>query len=111
MDDGEVERVEAFHRRKMRGADAALDHAPFAIDEFEFGETQQKADMIEPLARGLCGEYDDLSRALWIAVLTKFVCCFRDSGKGARSLLKEKKVYAFAWLEQDGDVRQVASMT
>ena len=40
------------------------------------------------------GEYDDLSRALWIAVLTKFVCCFGDSGKGARSLLKEKKVYA-----------------
>jgi hypothetical protein len=37
------------------------------------------------------GEYDDLSRALWIAVLTKFVCCFRDSGKGARSLLKKKK--------------------
>jgi hypothetical protein len=37
-------------------ADAALDHAPFAIDEFEFGETQQKADMIEPLARGLCGD-------------------------------------------------------
>lgn len=89
------------------------------------------------------GEYDDLSRSLWIAVLTKFVCCFRDSGKGARSLLKEKNVYApnskalqdfewilalrnkhivhdensyygaaaFAWLEQDGDVRQVASMT
>ena len=39
---GEVERVETFHRRKMRGADAALDHAPFAIDEFEFGETSRK---------------------------------------------------------------------
>jgi hypothetical protein len=49
-DGGEVERVETFHRRKMRGADAALDHAPFAIDEF--GETQQEADMIEPL----CGD-------------------------------------------------------
>ena len=34
----------------MRGADAALDHAPFAIDEFEFGETQQEADMIETFA-------------------------------------------------------------
>ena len=90
----------------------------------------------------LGGEYDDLSWALWIAVLTKFVCCFRDSGKGARSLLKEKKVYAsnpkalqdfewilalrnkhivhdentyygavaFAWLEQNGDVHEVAAM-
>ena len=34
----------------MRGADAALDHTPFAIDEFEFGETQQEADMIETFA-------------------------------------------------------------
>src|ERR1700688_1918410 len=53
---GEVERVETFHRRKMRGADAALDHAPFAIDEFEFGETQQEADMIETFACRLCGD-------------------------------------------------------
>src|SRR3977135_2193134 len=53
---GEVERVETFHRRKMRGADAAFDHAPFAIDEFELGEAQKEADMIEPLARGLCGD-------------------------------------------------------
>ena len=48
---GEVERVETFHRRKMRGADAALDHAPFAIDEFEFGEAQEEADMIERPSR------------------------------------------------------------
>src|ERR1700730_17523431 len=54
---GEVERVETFHRRKMRGADAALDHAPFAIDEFEFGETQQEADIIETLARRLRGDF------------------------------------------------------
>src|ERR1700735_910849 len=54
---GEVERVEIFHRRKMRGADAALDHAPFAIDEFEFGETQQEADMIETLACRLRGDF------------------------------------------------------
>ena len=30
-----------------------LDHAPFAIDEFELGETQKEADMIETFARGL----------------------------------------------------------
>ena len=29
---------------------------PFAIDEFELGEAQKEADMIEPLARGLCGD-------------------------------------------------------
>src|ERR1700732_5087523 len=52
----EVERVETLHRGKAGGADAALDHAPFAIDEFEFGEAQKEADMIEPLARGLCGD-------------------------------------------------------
>jgi hypothetical protein len=48
---GKVERVETFHRRKMRGADAPLDHAPFAIDEFEVGETQQEADMIKTFWR------------------------------------------------------------
>jgi len=53
----EVERVETLHRGKVGGADAALDHAPFAIDEFELGEAQQEADMIEPLARGLCGDF------------------------------------------------------
>lgn len=89
----------------------------------------------------LVGEYDDLSRALWIAVLTKFISCFRSSE--ARGLLKESQVYgsspkalqafdwtlilrnkhivhdvnsyygaaAFAWLEQDGNVRQVGVMT
>src|SRR5580704_10313500 len=40
----EVERVETLHRGKAGGVDAALDHAPFAIDEFE------------PLARGRCGD-------------------------------------------------------
>ena len=88
-------------------------------------------------------ENDDLARALWMAVLIKFVSCFRDSGQGARILLKENKVYAanakalrdfewilalrnkhiahdensyygasaFAWLEQNGDVRGVGAMT
>ena len=52
----EVERVETLHRGKAGGADAAFDHAPFAIDEFELGEAQKEADMIEPLAGGLCGD-------------------------------------------------------
>src|SRR3977135_972391 len=47
----EVERVETLHCGKAGGADAALDHAPFAIDEFELGEAQKEADMIEPPSR------------------------------------------------------------
>jgi hypothetical protein len=46
-DGGEVECVETLHRRKTRGADAALDHAPFTIDEFKLGKAQAEADMIE----------------------------------------------------------------
>src|SRR4029450_2974542 len=53
---GEVESVETLHRREAGGADAALDHAPFTIDEFEFGEAQEEADMIETLAAGFSGE-------------------------------------------------------
>jgi hypothetical protein len=41
----------------MRGADAPLDHAPFAIDEFELGETQKEADMIKTFAPGLRGDF------------------------------------------------------
>jgi hypothetical protein len=41
----------------MRGADAPLDHAPFAIDEFELGETQKEADMIKTFARCLSGDF------------------------------------------------------
>jgi hypothetical protein len=56
-DGGEVECVETFHRRKMSGADAPLNHASFAIDEFELGEAQQIARMIEGLARRLGGDF------------------------------------------------------
>jgi hypothetical protein len=42
---------------EMRGADAPLDHAPFAIDEFELGETQKEADMIKTFAPGLRGDF------------------------------------------------------
>src|SRR6202051_4202587 len=53
----EVERVETLHRGKAGGADAALDHAPFAIDEFELGEAQKIAGMIEPLTGGFRGNF------------------------------------------------------
>jgi hypothetical protein len=85
-------------------------------------------------------EYNDLSIALWIAVVTKFISCFQYSA--AREKLDRSEVYgsdpkaladfklvsalrdkhivhdenshygaeAFAWLEQDGDVRLVGPM-
>src|SRR3982074_3403105 len=53
----EVERIETLHRGKAGGADAALDHASFAIDEFELGETQKIAGMIEPLTGGFRGHF------------------------------------------------------
>ena len=62
---GEVECVEALHRRETGGADAALDHAPFAIDEFEFDETQQKADMVETFTRRLGGDFLVFPQDCW----------------------------------------------
>jgi hypothetical protein len=85
-------------------------------------------------------EYSDVSLALWIAVLTKFMSCFQHSK--ARPRLDPQKVYgtnptamqdfellmalrnkhvvhdenshynaaAFAWLETNGDVREVGPM-
>jgi hypothetical protein len=85
-------------------------------------------------------EYSDVSLALWIAVVTKFMSCFRDTQ--ARRGLKSQKVYrgnptamqdfellmdlrnkhvvhdenslynaaAFPWLEPNGDVRGVGAM-
>src|SRR5262245_31510828 len=44
-DGGEVECVKTFYRRKASGTNAAPDHAPFTINEFEFGVAQEKADM------------------------------------------------------------------
>jgi hypothetical protein len=45
----EVEPVEAFHRREPCFPDAALDHSPFPVDQFEFGQTQQIAQMVDAL--------------------------------------------------------------
>jgi hypothetical protein len=85
-------------------------------------------------------DYNDVSLALWIAVLTKFMSCFQSSK--ARARLDPRNVYgsnptalqhfelllalrnkhivhdenshyeaaAFAWLEPSGDVRQVGPM-
>ncbi len=41
-------RVERLYRREARLADAALDHAPFAIDELQLDQAHQIARVIEP---------------------------------------------------------------
>jgi hypothetical protein len=112
--------------------------ADLSLHQFDMGFCER---LLKEHGPKFVGDYDDLSRALWIAVLTKFVSCFRSSL--ARSLLKESKVYgsnpkalrdfdwilnlrnkhvahdvnsyygaaAFVWLDQDRNVRQVGAMT
>jgi len=55
-DGGEVECVKTLYGREASSTDAPLDHAPFTIDEFELGEAQKEADMIETFAGGLRGD-------------------------------------------------------
>src|SRR5271154_4228469 len=50
---GEVEAVQALHGRKPRLLDPTLHHAPFALDQLQFGQAQQKANMIETLGGAL----------------------------------------------------------
>jgi hypothetical protein len=77
--------------------------ADLSLHQYDMGFCER---LLQEHGPKLVGDYDDLSRALWLAVLTKFVSCFRNSGQGARSLLKEKHVYAsdpkalqnFAWI-------------
>ena len=52
----EVETVEAFHRREPCLLDAALDHPPFPLDQFEFGQAQQVTRMVDALGGALPGE-------------------------------------------------------
>ena len=52
----EVETVEAFHCREPRLLDAALDHPSFPLDQFEFGQAQQIAGMVDALGSTLLGE-------------------------------------------------------
>jgi hypothetical protein len=114
--------------------------ADLSLHEYDMGFCKR---MLHEYGARIVDDYDDVSRAVWTAVITKFISSFRNSGRGARILLKENKVYAsdpealqkfkwiaalrskhivhdensyygasaFAWLEQNGDVRQVAAMT
>src|ERR1017187_5859182 len=44
---GEVEAVQALYGWEPRLLDPTLHHASFAVDQFQFGQAQQKADMID----------------------------------------------------------------
>src|SRR6516165_5888674 len=45
----EVETVQALHRREPCLLNAALDHPPFPVDQFEFGQAQQVTRMVDTL--------------------------------------------------------------
>src|SRR6476660_1601892 len=49
----EVEAVQALHGREPRLLDPTLDHAPFAVDQLQFGQAQPNVDMIEALGGAL----------------------------------------------------------
>src|SRR5246127_5447222 len=52
----EVETVQALPRREPCLLNAALDHPPFPVDQFEFGEAQQVTRMVDTLGGALLGE-------------------------------------------------------
>jgi hypothetical protein len=49
----EVEAVEAFDGREPRFLDPTLHHAAFSIDQLQFDEAQEKADMVETFGSAL----------------------------------------------------------
>src|SRR6516162_323807 len=55
-DDGEVEAVETLHRGEPCFLYAALDSAALAVDDLEFGQTQQVACVIDAFGGALPGQ-------------------------------------------------------
>ena len=52
----EVEAVEALHGRELGRLDAALDHAPLAIDQLLLGQPQQEAGIVDAFGGALAGD-------------------------------------------------------
>ncbi len=52
----EVEAVEALHGRELGGLDAALDHAPLALDHLQLGQPQQVARIVDAFGGALAGD-------------------------------------------------------
>lgn len=55
-DSGEVERVDALHRREPGGTDPTLDRSALPVDQFQFDEAKQVAAMIDTVARAFPGQ-------------------------------------------------------
>lgn len=54
-DSGEVERIEALHRREPRRPDTPLHRAALAVDQLQFDQPQQVAGMVDAIAGALAG--------------------------------------------------------
>ena len=52
----EVEAVEAFGGRELRGLDPALDHPALSIDQFKFHQPGKELHVVQPFARTLTGQ-------------------------------------------------------
>jgi hypothetical protein len=52
----EVEAVEAFDRRELRLFDAPLDHPALPLEQLQFGQPKQIADMVDAVAGALPGQ-------------------------------------------------------
>ena len=52
-DGGEVERVQALHRREPGGADPAFDHAALPVDQLQLDEPQKIAGVVHAVAGAL----------------------------------------------------------
>jgi hypothetical protein len=49
-------KLSRLHRREPCLPDATLDHPPFPVDQFEFGQAQQIAGMVDALGGALLGK-------------------------------------------------------
>ena len=61
----ELEAVETFDGRELCCLDPALDHAPFPIDQLQFGKLQQITGMIDTVSGALSGHLVVLAQERW----------------------------------------------
>src|SRR5438270_10853311 len=61
----EVETVQALYCREPCLLDAALDHPPFPVDQFELGQAQEVTRMVDALGGALLGELVVFAQEGW----------------------------------------------
>jgi hypothetical protein len=69
----EVEAVEAFGGRELRGLDAPFDHPALALDQLQLTEPQQVLHMVLALGRALPGQLGVLALEGWQAELLEMM--------------------------------------